>query len=192
MNAETLRGIVNREIHPIRCASSCGRKAQKGLTLGDLCVEAHHPRWALKIWQLVIEAIHDKDYEDWIGVWFNPEYVSLSDVISDGICEIIGRRVDDLNRRCGWYDAHDTDSCEYWAGDGWYDSFNCDKYDYDWLEQRQRWIALRSTAINEQATARIFREGQGELPPQAQDFFHYWADFDPTKQDLNFKIDDWD
>jgi hypothetical protein len=30
------------------------------------------------------------------------------------------------------------------------------------------------------------------LPPQAQDFFYYWEDFDPTEQDLYFKIDDWD
>ena len=42
MEARLLKELVNREIHPIRCASSCGRKAQKGLMLGDLCAETRH------------------------------------------------------------------------------------------------------------------------------------------------------
>jgi len=134
MDAPTLKALVYREIHPIRCASTCGRKAQKALYLGDLLVEAHHPMWAWDIWEWTIGEIHDKDYDDWIGVWFNPKYVSYNDVISNGICEILGKRIDDVRNR----------------------------------------------------------EGQGDLPPQAQDFFYYWDDFDPLEQNLYFKVDDWD
>lgn len=191
MNARMLRDIVNREIHPIRCASTCGRKAQKAIILGDLCVEAHHPLWALKIWWFAINEIHNKDYDDWLYVWFNEKYVSLRDVISDGLCEIIGKRIDDVNKHLGLDDPKGRDSYEYWCGDGWYDSFIYEKYDNDvtyWCEYFEK---MRDDAIAQQATDRIFREGQGSLPPQAQDFFHYWEDFDPTLQDLYFKIDDW-
>lgn len=192
LDAKLLRDIVNREIHPIRCASTCGQKALKGLYLGDLCAEARHPKWALQIWWFVIDLIHDKDYEDWINVWFNPRYVSLSDVISNGLCEILGRRIDDLTRRCGWGQPKGMDSCEYQAGDGWYDTFSYEKYDNEWLQLREEYVQMRNEALAEQATERLFREGQGELPPCAQDFFYYWQDFDPTTQDLYFKIDDWD
>ena len=191
LDAKMLKDLVNREIHPIRCASTCGRKALKGLSLGDLCAEARHPAWALKIWKFVLCEIHRKDYDDWVGVWFNTKYVRLRDVISNGICEIIGKRIDDLERRYGLSDAQGMNSWEYWAGDGWYDSFSYEKYDSDWDYWRDYYLRLRTEGIANQMTERIFREGQGELPPQAQDFFHYWEDFDPTEQDLFFVIDDW-
>jgi hypothetical protein len=192
LDAKLLRDIVNRQIHPIRCASTCGRKAQKGLLLGDLCAEAHHPAWALKIWRFVLSEIHAKDYNDWVDVWFNTRYVRLRDVISDGICEIIGRRIDDLERRYGISEPQGRNCWEYWAGDGWYDSFSYEKYDSDWDYWRDYYLQLRTEAIARQKTERVFREGQGELPPQAQDFFYYWTDYNPTDQDLNFQIDDWD
>lgn len=192
MDTQMLRDIVNREIHPIRCASTCGRKAQKGLVLGDLCAEAHHPLWAIRIWGFVIEQIHDKDYDDWVDVWFNTRYVRLQDVISNGLCEILGRRIDDVERRLGLAQPEGRDCYEYWAGDFWYDSFSYEKYDYDWDAQRDHFLQMRDEAMARQATDRLFREGQGELPPCAQDFFYYWEDFDPTAQDLYYKIDDWD
>ena len=58
LETRILREIVNHDIHPIRCASTCGRKAQKVLIIGDLCAEAHHPMWALKIWKFVLSQIH--------------------------------------------------------------------------------------------------------------------------------------
>ena len=192
LDARLLKDIVNREIHPIRCASTCGRKAQKGLLLGDLCAEAHHPAWALKIWRFVLSEIHTKDYNDWVDVWFNTKYVRLRDVISDGICEIIGRRIDDLERRYGISQPQGRNCWEYWAGDGWYDSLFYEKYDSDWDSWRDYYLQLRTEAIARQKTERVFREGQGELPPQSQDFFCYWTDHNPTDQDLNFQIDDWD
>ena len=81
MEARLLKELVNREIHPIRCASSCGRKAQKGLMLGDLCAETRHLMWALKIWKFTLAEIHSKDYDDWIEVRFNTDRVQLKDVI---------------------------------------------------------------------------------------------------------------
>ncbi len=192
MQPDLLRAVVNREIHPIRCASTCGRKACKAMTLGDLGAEAGHPQWAKHLWAFGIEQIHDKDYADWLGVWFNPDYVCLQDVISNGWCELLGRRIDDIDRRYGFNNPQGRNCWEYWAGDGWYESFRYEKFDVDSDYWRDYFLTMRREAMQEQATQRLFREGQGELPPQAQDFFYYWEDFDPTEQDLYFKIDDWD
>ena len=191
MNARMLRDIINREIHPIRCASTCGRKGQKALVLGDLCVEAGYPLWAIRIWYFAVGEIHNKDYDDWVDVWFDNKYVSFHDVISDGLCEMIGRRVDEVSYRLHLYEPDGINCNEYWFGDGWYDSFSYEKFDYDWESNRHYFIEMRDKAIAQQATDRIFREGQGFLPPQSQDFFYYWEDFDPLTQDHYFKIDDW-
>ncbi len=191
MQASLLRTLVNREIHPIRCASTCGRKAQKAIALGDLCVEARHPLWALKIWRFALREIHDKDYDDWVNVQFNEAYVSLHDVVSDGLCELIGKRMDEVYRSLGLDAPKGRDSCEYRCGDGWYDGFLQEKYGHDVAGWCAYFAKMRDDAIARQSTDRLFREGQGELPPQAQDFFQYWEDVDPTVQDLYFKVDDW-
>ena len=84
LDARLLKDIVNRGIHPIRCASTCGHKALRGLLLGDLCAETNHLGWALRIWKFTLKQIHEKDYDDWIDVhWFNTKYVSFQDVISN-------------------------------------------------------------------------------------------------------------
>lgn len=192
MEARLLKDLVNSEIHPIKCASSCARKAQKGLYLGNLCAEAHHPMWALKIWKFTLSQIHSKDYDDWIDVWFNTDYVRLKDVISDGICEIIGRKIDDVERTLKLSDAKGRDSWAYWAGDGWYDSFFCEKYDADWNNMLDYYIEMRNKAVERQHTERFFYEVQGDIVPQAKNFFDYWNDYNPIAQeDLYFKIDDW-
>ena len=192
LDTKLLMDIVNRAIRCIRCASTSRHKAHRGLLLGNLCAEARHPYWAVKIWKFTIEQIHDKDYEEWFDVTFNPEYVSLRDVIANGLCEIIGRRIDEVERRYGWSNPHGRDCWDYRAGDGWYDGFRCEKYDYEWEPIREYYIQLRNEVMERQQTERIFREGQGDLPPQSQDFFNYWNDYDPTTEDLYFKIDDWD
>ena len=193
LEARLLRKLVNREIHPIRCASTCARKAQKGLYLGNLCAEAHHPMWALKVWKFTLSQIHSKDYNDWFDVWFNTKYVRLSDVISNGICEIIGRRIDEVERSIGLSDAIGRDSWEYWAGDGCYNYLFYEKYDYDWDGERNCYIKLRDEAVERQQAERLFYEAQSYLPPQAQNFFDYWSDYSPMAQeDFNFKVDDWD
>lgn len=185
--------MVNRDVHAIRCAEYGGRKAQIALRIGGLLEETGHAWWALKVWKLAIAEIHAKDYDDWVDVWFNTKYVSFHDVISDGSCEVLGRRIDDVNRRYGWEQSEGRNGWEYWAGDGWYDSFHYEKFDSEWDYWRDHYIRLRTEAMALQATNRIFCEGQGELPPQGQDFFHYWQeDADALQQDLYFKIDDWD
>ena len=113
-------------------------------------------------------------------------------MISNGICEILGKRIDDLRHRQGWGDVDGRVCWEYWAGDGWYDGLELEWYDNDWESRREYYINLRGEALAEQTTNCIFRDGQGDLPPQSQDFFYYWTDFDPFAQDLHFKIDDWD
>ena len=193
LEARLLKDLVNREIHPIRCASTCARMAQKGLYLGNLCAEAHHPMWALKIWKFTLSQIHSKDYDDWIDVWFNTKYVRLRDVISDGICEIIGSRIDDIEQKLGLSVPQGRDSWKYWAGDGWYNSLFYEKYDSDWDSVRDFYIEMRNEAVEFQHLERFFHEVLGEVPPMAQNFFDYWSDYDPTTQeDLYFKIDDWD
>ena len=65
LEARLLKDLVNREIHPIRCAESCKRKFQKAMYLGDLCAETGHFWWARKIWRFAAGLIEDKDYDDW-------------------------------------------------------------------------------------------------------------------------------
>lgn len=195
LDVKILKDIVNHGIHSIRCASNCAHKAHRGILLGDLCAEAHHPLWALKIWKFTLKQIHNKDYDDWIDVWFNTKYVRLQDVISEGICEIIGRRIDDVERQVGLSDAHGRDSWEYRAGEGWYNDFRSElfEYDFSWEELREEWIQERNEAVERKERERVFSEGQTELVPQPQDFFDYWGDYDPTvSEDLLSKIDDWD
>ena len=193
LEAKTLRHIVNKVIHTLRCASTCARKAQKGLLLGDLCEEANHPMWALKVWKFTLDEIHTKDYDDWIYVHFDTDYVRLKDVISDGVCEVIGRRIDEVERSLGLSNACGRDSWEYRAGDGWYKWLWYEKYDFDWEEVREECIRERDEALERQQREKLFLEAQNEHVPQTQDFFDYWNDYSPVvEEDLHFKIDDWD
>jgi hypothetical protein len=193
MEARTLRAIVEKGVRPIKCAASCAYKAQKGLTLGDLCAEAGHLMWALKVWKYTIGEIHAKDYDDWIDVYFHTEYVRFRDVISDGVCEVIGRRIDDVERRLGLSNAKGRNSWEYWAGDGWYDRMWFEKYDSDWDSEREDFIRQRDEAVECRQREQLFQEAQSEYAAQPQDFFDYWNDYNPVLQeDLEGKVDDWD
>ena len=89
LEARLLKDLVNREIHPIRCAESCKRKFQKAMYLGDLCAETGHFWWARKIWRFAAGLIEDKDYDDWRYVWFDNNRVRLRDVISETECELL-------------------------------------------------------------------------------------------------------
>ena len=113
----------------------------------------------------------------------------FQDVISEGICEIIGRRIDEVERRVGLSDAQGRDSWEYQAGEGWYNDFRSEKFEYDfsWEALREEWIQERNEAIERKERERIFSEGQTELVPQPQDFFDYWSDYNPkVSEDLLF------
>ena len=185
--------IVNKGMHALDSASTCARKAQKGLLLGDLCAETGHLMWALKVWKFTLGEIHAKDYDDWIDVNFHTEYVRLRDVISDGACEVIGRRIDAMERRVGLSNARGRDSWEYRAGDGWYDSLWYEKYDFDWVELRNECVEMRDEALERQQREQLFCDAQLEYVSQPQDLFDYLNDYNPVLQeDLNFKVDDWD
>lgn len=161
--------------------------------LGNLCAEAGHLMWALKVWKFTLSQIHAKDYNDWIDVSFHTEYVRLRDVISDGACEILGRRIDDVERRVGLSDAHGRDSWEYRAGDGWYDMMWYEMYDYDWEDTREYYIEMFRETYDRQQREQLFLDAQNESVPQPQDFFDYWSEYSPVLQeDLNYKVDDWD
>jgi len=188
-----LRDIVNNGVNPIRSASICAYKAQRGITLGDLCAETGHLMWALKVWKYTLGLIHAKDYDDWIDVTFHTEYVRLRDVISDGVCEMIGRRIDDAERRLGLSDARGRNSWEFRAGDGWYDRLWCEKYDCDWEDTREGAKAMFDELLDRQQREQLFYDAQDESVPQPQNIFDYWNDCIPVLQeDLSEKIDDWD
>lgn len=107
LETRLLKEIVNRAIHPIRCAESCKRKYQKGLRIGDLCAETGHFWWALKVWRMTAKLIENKDWDDWIDVPFHTEWVSLSDVISETEYELLLKRCGDMLQALGYPE-------EYW------------------------------------------------------------------------------
>lgn len=179
LEARLLKEIVNREIHPIRCAECCKRKFMKGMRLGDLCAETGHFWWARKIWRFTASLIEDKDYDDWRYVWFNTQRVRLRDVISETECELLDRRCSQLWRALGFpqYDWWD-DRIEYltstYYGTTYYYLF-ADKYDGYYDELIGEWEEQMEFAEAEQETQQIFRDGQGDnLPPCSQDFTEYW------------------
>jgi hypothetical protein len=139
--------------------------------------------WALKVWKFTLDQIHWKDYDDWIDVCFHTEYVRLQDVISEGICEIIGRRIDEVERSVGLSNPQGRDSWEYKAGEGWYNYLRYEKYDYSWEELWEDFVKMLSEASAQQETERIFLEGQNEYAPMPQDFFDYWNEPDSSVQE---------
>lgn len=181
LEARLLKDLVNREIHPIRCAESCKRKFMKGSRIGDLCAETGHFLWAIKVWSLTRYLIESKDWDDWRDMWFDNNRVRLSDVVSETECELLSRRESDLWRALGapdysWWDDKREHIASTTFGSYYYDLW-ADKYDATpvfWLveaEQQEREAEAR------QETERIFREGQGDnLPPCSQDFTAYWHD----------------
>ena len=102
LEARLLREIVNREIHPIRCAESCKVKYKRGMRIGDLCAETGHFGWARKVWRFTAMLIESKDYDDWRYVWFDNNRVRLCDVISETEYELLERRCADLWGKLGF------------------------------------------------------------------------------------------
>ena len=190
LEARLLKELVNREIHPIRCAESCKQKFMKGMRLGDLCAETGHFWWARKIWRFTASLIEDKDYDDWRYVWFNTQRVRLRDVISETECELLDRRCSQLWRALGhpeydWW----NDRVEYLTsthfGTTYYYLF-ADKYDGYYDELIGEWEEQMEFAEAEQETQQIFRDGQGDnLPPCSQDFMEYWHD-GPHMEDFSW------
>ena len=183
LEARLLKDLVNREIHPIRCAESCKRKFQKGMYIGDLCAETGHFWWARKVWLFTASLIEEKDFDDWRYIWFDNRRVSLTDVISETECELLVRRCSDLWRALGfpeyaWWD----DYWEHIASEtfGTYYSYLFgEKYNSNWYpdQLQMEWEEEMKACRKALETNSIFREGQGEnLPPCSLDFNEYWHD----------------
>lgn len=181
LEARLLKDLVNREIHPIRCAESCKRKFQKGMRIGDLCAETGHFWWALKVWRFTAHLIEDKDIDDWMYVWFDVKRVRLTDVISETEYEILIKRCCDLYQALGFPE-------DYWWSEGWerltsqtfgtsYDYLFGEKYDSNYYpaQLQVEWDEELKACKERQDTEMLFREGQGDnLPPCSQDFTEYW------------------
>jgi len=157
LEARLLHDLVNHEIHPLRCAESCRRKGQIALRLGDLCAEAGHAWWAMKVWQLGRRLIEYKDYDDWIYVWFNTEYVRLSYVVSEDLCIDLGRRIDNLWRKMGHPEmAWNEDSARAGYDSLWYEKFDFDRTEIDaCLDEEERAYEAQKE------TEAIFQDGLG-------------------------------
>ena len=163
LEARLLKDMVNREIHPIRCADSCKRKFLKGSRLGDLCAETGHFWWALKVWRFTANLIENKDYEDWRYVRFDNDWVSIRDVISETECELLARRQSDLWRALGfpeyaWWDKQWDDIASDTFG-SYYTYLWLEKFDFDPVEWTIEWEAEMKEYEAMQETERIFREG---------------------------------
>ena len=190
LEARLLREIVNREIHPIRCAESCKTKFMKGMRLGDLCAETGHFWWARKVWLFTAGLIEEKDYDDWRYVWFDNRRVRLTDVISETECELLARRRSDLWRNLGfpeyaWWDNRVEYLTSHYFGTYYYDLF-ADKYEGYYEDQIGEWEEKMLEAKARQETEMTFRDGLGDnLPPCSQDFYEYWHD-GPHREDSSW------
>ena len=157
INARLLHDLVNAEIHALRCAEKSSRKGALALRLGDLCADARHPWWAIKVWQLGCRLVESQDYDDWIGVWFNTDWVRLSHVVSEGLCLMLGRRIDDQWRALSHPEMADYEAavqCSYdWL---WYE-----KYDYWRSDIDAEWDSILSAYESQQQTEAIFNDGLG-------------------------------
>lgn len=182
LEARLLRELVNREIHPIRCAESCKRKFMKGMRLGDLCAETGHFHWALKVWELTERLIDSKDWDDWINVHFNPKWYNLTDVISETECELLIKRCCDLRKALGypkeywWSDKKEHYSKRYF-GQQYYFLFAEKNYGYYFFEDPEEYEEEMRALRNWYKTEELYHEGMTDyLPPGSQSYTEYWHD----------------
>lgn len=180
LESRMLNRFVNHGVHTIRCAAS-PHKFHRGLLLGDLCAEGHHLMWAIKVWKLTLNEIHRKDWDDFIDLNFDTRYVRLDDVISEGSCEVLGRRIDEAERKLGISNPR-YGSWEHHAGVGEYDWLRLWKYDYSLQELEEEERTVLAEARSREDTRRIFGEGLPESTPQHVDAFDYWHEDNEEKQ----------
>lgn len=179
LEARLLKDIVNRAIHPIRSASSCKWKFMRGMRIGDLCAETGHFWWALKVWRFTASLIEDKDYDDWINVWFDGNRVQLRDVISETEVELLDRRCSDLWRALGfpeysWWDKKWEYLASRYFGTSYYYLY-AEKYGSYYDEPIGQWEREMEAYKDEQETKELFREGQVDnIPPCSRDFYEHW------------------
>ena len=157
LEARLLHDMINAQIHPLCCAKSCRWKYKRGLLLGDLCASAGHPWWAMKVWCLTLALICEKDWADWRYEWINPEWVRIDYVLSETECLTLGRRIDNLWCKLGHPEKVGMETMAKKE----YDDFWYDKYDYDRNYYEQLFDFELKEYETDNATAALFREGQG-------------------------------
>ena len=181
LEARLLKELVNRTIHPIRCAENCKQKFMRGSRIGDLCAETGHFWWALRVWWFTANLIENKDYDDWRYVWFNTERVRLRDVISETECELLVRRCSDLWRALGfpeyaWWDKKmEHFACNYF-GTYYYDLF-AEKYDGYYEYSNEEYESEMKEYRKEQETNLLFHDAMPDYHPHGSlNFDEYWHD----------------
>ena len=190
IESRLLKELVNRAIHPIRCAESCKRKFQKGMYVGVLCAEAGHFWWALRVWRLTARLIEQKDYDDWRYVWFNSDRVRLRDVISEAEYELLTRRESDLWRALGFaeyarWDQRTEHFAASYSGTSYYDLF-ADKYEGYYDYSPEDFESDMETCRRSQITEQLFREALPDwLPFGSQNFDEYWHE-QPSPEDYSW------
>ncbi len=184
LEARLLKDLVNREILPIRCATSCKQKFMKGMRIGDLCAETGHFWWALKVWKLTANLIEHKDWDDWINVHFNTEWCDLQDVISETEYELLLKRCGDMYQALGfpkekWWSRVDEHYAErYYGLHAYYWLFVEKHYGYYFFNlDPEGWEDKMRALYDWYKTEKLFREGQGDyLPRNCQSLTEYLCD----------------
>ena len=97
-----------------------------GLHLGQLCASSGHLWWAIKVWQYTLRLMCWKDYDDWICVPVNPDYIRIDSVLSEPESLDLGRRIDNLWQQLG----HPECAIMQRYARSEYDFFWLEKYDY--------------------------------------------------------------
>lgn len=126
LETRLLRHIVNYRIHSIRCARDSRVMYRLGLHLGQLCASSGHLWWAIKVWQYTLRLMCWKDYDDWICVPVNPDYIRIDSVLSEPESLDLGRRIDTLWQQLG----HPECAVMQRYARSEYDYFWLEKYDY--------------------------------------------------------------
>lgn len=160
LDTQLLSHIVNYRIHSICCAQNNRVKYHYGLLLGELCAQTGHPWWAIKVWQFTLRLMCWKDYDDWICVPVNPNYVRIDSVLSEPESLALGQRIDALWREMG----HPECAVMERYARSEYNYFWAEKYDFCRVELDD-FVAEMEAIEQQQATDALFLEGQGiELP----------------------------
>lgn len=161
LDVKLLRQLLNREIHPIRCAWSLRRKAQKARILGDLCTSANHPEMAIKIMAFVEYIIVSED-DRWLDDErvFDTRWYTLDSLMAEVEALELGRRIDRLHlrlrqpERAGY---EDYAKAHYY----WTKYYRKPDY-YDWLKEFQ---ADMKQIARQKAAEKIFNEGLPDWQP---------------------------
>lgn len=111
--------MVNRGVRRIKCMADLRRKANRGLCLGEICINCGHPWWAIKVLRYVMELVESYDYDEWLYANWNDRWYNLDAMTAEEECHELGRLADEAWRRLGHPEYAE---CERYAG-----------YVYDWL-----------------------------------------------------------